>query len=315
MNNQIEIPLPAQLMPLFLGPNDSHLRLLEEYFRTTIIVREASLVFDSSLLELENVLNELVSICGKRGYLEIKDIETAIRVHRIKSDNGRNANGISVLENPQIIIKSRSFNQASYVKAMEENELVFCIGPAGTGKTFLAVAWAVSMLERKAVERIILVKPAVEAGEKLGFLPGDIKEKVDPYFRPLYDALLMMMPADRLRKYIDQSIIEIAPLAFMRGRTLNYAITILDEAQNTTPMQMKMFLTRMGSHSRAVVTGDLTQIDLEKPESSGLLKIQKILSNIKGIQFVYLDSSDVIRHRLVSDIIKAYDKFRSEDEA
>src|SRR6266849_4982462 len=194
---------------------------------------------------------------------------------------------------------------------MREHELVFGLGPAGTGKTYLAVATAVDMMMAGAVERIILSRPAVEAGERLGFLPGDLREKVDPYLRPLYDALDDMIPPEKLKTYVERRVIEVVPLAYMRGRTLNNAYVILDEAQNASGMQMKMFLTRIGPNSKAIITGDITQIDLPSKTVSGLVQIQDILLDIEGIQFVYFDRNDVVRHKLVKDIIDAYDKFHS----
>lgn len=313
MENRIEIPISRDLMPLLLGANDCHLRFLEDHFNTTIIAREASILVEKGADYLAEVIVELTGLCRDKKYIERRDIETVIRLHRVESEDIRvEHSSLTALDNPHIIVKTRTPNQANYIRALENNELVFSIGPAGTGKTFLAVAWAVSLFERGVVNKIVLVKPVVEAGEKLGFLPGDIKEKVDPYFKPLYDALLFMLPGETVKKLIDQSTIEIAPLAYMRGRTVNYSIVILDEAQNTSAMQMKMFLTRLGAHSRAVVTGDITQIDLENPESSGLLKVEEILQGIDGVEFVYLDSSDVVRHRLVSDIIKAYDSHKNK---
>lgn len=311
MNNRLEIAVNRDLLPKILGANDSNLRLLEKRFNTGIAVREASILVEADESALQEVIRELVDLSSRKEYIDLKDIETVIRLNRALADTVDDAAGITVLETQQVSIKTRSVNQTRYVKSMEENELVFSIGPAGTGKTFLAVAKAVSLFQRGEVERIILVRPAVEAGEKLGFLPGDIREKLDPYFRPLYDALLYMLAPDKVSKFMDQNIIEISPLAYMRGRTLSNAVVILDEAQNITSMQMKMFLTRLGLKSRAVVTGDLTQIDLEKPQDSGLLKIQDILRGIKGIEFIYLEAGDVVRHRLVSDIVKAYDKYGS----
>ncbi|MBC8205297.1 PhoH family protein [bacterium] len=216
-----------------------------------------------------------------------------------------------ILENAQVRIRAKTPNQKKYHQAILDNEIVFAIGPAGTGKTFIAVAAAVAQFQRGAVERIVLVRPVVEAGEKLGYLPGDIKEKVDPFFKPLYDALFYMLPPEQVKKYIDREVFEIAPLAYMRGRTLNHAIVILDEAQNTTNMQMKMFLTRLGVNSRAIITGDITQIDLENPNTSGLKQAADILKNVIGIGFVYLDSNDVVRHKLVSDIIRAYNDYKN----
>ncbi len=212
---------------------------------------------------------------------------------------------------PKRTVRAKSSGQETYLKAIDEYDIVVSIGPAGTGKTYLGVAKAVSYLMEKKVERIILTRPAVEAGESLGFLPGAIEEKVDPYLRPLFDALNDFLPYDRIRKYLDMKVIEVAPLAYMRGRTLNDAFIILDEAQNTTGMQMKMFLTRMGWRSKVVVTGDITQIDLPTNVLSGLVEIQKLLAGIKGIQFVYLDEKDVVRHRLVQEIIRAYENKNS----
>ncbi|MGB9720232.1 MAG: PhoH family protein [bacterium] len=216
-----------------------------------------------------------------------------------------------VIITPKRKIRAKSPGQVEYVKSIDEYDIVVSIGPAGTGKTYLGVAKAVSYLMEKKVERIILTRPAVEAGESLGFLPGAIEEKVDPYLRPLFDALNDFLPFDRIRKYLDMKVIEVAPLAYMRGRTLNDSFIILDEAQNTTGMQMKMFLTRMGWRSKVVVTGDITQIDLPANVLSGLVEIQQLLASIRGIQFVYLDEKDVVRHRLVQDIIKAYENKNS----
>ena len=214
---------------------------------------------------------------------------------------------------PKKTVSPKPSGQARYLAALEENDIVVAIGPAGTGKTYLAVAMAVDALFRKRVKRIILARPAVEAGENLGFLPGDLQEKVDPYLRPLYDALEDMMPHDRVRRAIEDTTIEIAPLAYMRGRTLSDAFVILDEAQNATRAQMKMFLTRLGMSSRVVITGDKTQIDLPRREDSGLLEVEAILSGINGIAMIYLDERDVIRYRLVKDIIKAYSKDKDEE--
>jgi phosphate starvation-inducible PhoH-like protein len=206
-------------------------------------------------------------------------------------------------------LHAKTPNQVRYLKALEAHDVVFAIGPAGTGKTYLAVAAAVHALRQKKVERIILVRPAVEAGESLGFLPGDMQEKVDPYLRPLYDALQDLMPFEKIRRFLELGVIEIAPLAFMRGRTLTNAFVILDEAQNTTVRQMKMFLTRMGQGTRVAITGDVTQIDLANPDSSGLVKVQDILNGVPEIKFIYFEKADVVRHRLVRDILQAFDDF------
>ena len=207
-----------------------------------------------------------------------------------------------------VVVRARTANQKKLVEAAEQSDLVFAVGPAGTGKTYTAVAIAVRALRNKEVKKIIITRPAVEAGENLGFLPGDLKEKIDPYLRPIYDALDDMIPAEKLKFYVENRIIEIAPLAYMRGRTLNNAFILLDEAQNTTPMQMKMFLTRMGPTSKAIITGDRSQIDLPHKQKSGLIESVAILKNIKGITFVELDGRDVVRHRLVKEIVAAYDE-------
>ena len=238
---------------------------------------------------------------------------TADDVLRMAIDGGRNGNGTDdgsgtriVLPGVRKIIQPKTSGQAEYMKLIAENDIVVGIGPAGTGKTYLAVAAAVDALSRKRVRRIVLARPAVEAGESLGFLPGDMQAKVDPYLRPLYDALEDMMPQERVQKALETRTIEIAPLAYMRGRTLSDAFVILDEAQNATTAQMKMFLTRLGVNSRTVITGDKTQIDLPRREESGLVQVERILPGIEGIGFYYLTDSDVVRHRLVREIIKAY---------
>jgi phosphate starvation-inducible PhoH-like protein len=205
-------------------------------------------------------------------------------------------------------IRPKTLGQKKFIDAVRKNEIVFVIGPAGTGKTYLAVAIALSALKSKSVNRIILVRPAVEAGESLGYLPGDLLEKIDPYFRPLYDAIYEMMPSEKFQKYMERGIIEVAPLAYMRGRTLNDSFIILDDAQNTTLGQMKMFLTRFGFGSKIIINGDITQVDLPRKENSGLIKISKVLENIKGIEFIYLNDQDVVRHRLVQEIIRAYER-------
>jgi len=205
-------------------------------------------------------------------------------------------------------IRPKTLGQQKYIEAVRKNDIVFAIGPAGTGKTYLAVAIALSALKNEEVDRIILVRPAVEAGESLGYLPGDLLEKINPYFRPLYDAMYEMMPSEKFQKYMERRIIEIAPLAYMRGRTLNDSFIILDDAQNTTLGQMKMFLTRFGFGSKVIINGDITQVDLPLKEHSGLIRVERILKKIKGIEFVYLNDRDVVRHRLVQEIIRAYEK-------
>ena len=256
------------------------------------------------------VLNDLYALL-KKGYpLFPADIDYAIRM--ISDDRTINLEDIFLdtvyISSKKKVITPKSLAQKRYIDAIRRYDLVIGIGPAGTGKTYLAMAMAVASLMKQEVERIVLTRPAVEAGEKLGFLPGDIAEKVNPYLRPLYDALHDMMDFDRASRLLERSVIEVAPLAFMRGRTLNDAFVILDEAQNTGPEQMKMFLTRLGFGSKAVITGDITQVDLPDNKASGLIEIQSILKDIEGIEFVYFSEKDVVRHPLVQDIIKAYDR-------
>jgi len=226
----------------------------------------------------------------------------------------RNPNDVLVFGPNGKTVRARTANQKRLVQMAEKNDIVFAIGPAGTGKTYTAVALAVRALKNKAVKKIILTRPAVEAGENLGFLPGDLKEKIDPYLRPLYDALDDMIPADKLGYYMSTRTIEIAPLAYMRGRTLDNAFIILDEAQNSTDLQLKMFLTRIGANAKAIITGDITQVDLPRNQRSGLQKASRILKNIDGIAHIELDEDDVVRHRLVKSILRAYDKERKEEE-
>lgn len=214
-----------------------------------------------------------------------------------------------VLYSKKDVIKAKTPTQVEYFASVTKNDICFAIGPAGTGKTYLAVAFALAALKKGIVQRIVLARPAVEAGESLGFLPGDFREKIDPYLRPLYDALQDMLPIEQMRNYMEKGIVEIVPLAFMRGRTLNNAYVILDEAQNATPMQMKMFLTRLGPNSKAIITGDITQIDLPKNTDSGLVQVKEILKDVDGVDFIYFNKGDVVRHRLVKDIINAYEHF------
>lgn len=214
-----------------------------------------------------------------------------------------------ILYTKRDVIKAKTPTQKIYAESVKKNDICFAIGPAGTGKTYLAVAFAVAALKKGLVQKIVLARPAVEAGESLGFLPGDLKEKIDPYLRPLLDALQEMLPSDQLRNFVEKGVIEIVPLAYMRGRTLNYAYVILDEAQNATSVQMKMFLTRLGPNSKAIITGDITQIDLPSSTVSGLILVQDILKNVDGVDFIYFNKKDVVRHKLVKDIINAYEKF------
>ncbi|NUN22125.1 MAG: PhoH family protein [Candidatus Jettenia caeni] len=251
------------------------------------------------------VLNKLLEIVRSTGRLDLEDVEQAIV--DAKSDAGEETTQTIDVFLKGIFIKPKTEGQAKYIEAIKKNDLVFCIGPAGTGKTYLAVAMALSFLKSGRIRRIVLARPAVEAGEKLGYLPGDIKAKVNPYLRPLYDAIADMMDVGHVKKYLESDIIEILPLAYMRGRTLNDSFIILDEAQNCTVKQMKTFLTRLGMRSRVVVTGDITQVDLPAGEMSGLIDVQERLMNIQNISFVYLTKSDIVRHKLVQDIVDAYE--------
>jgi len=296
------------------GAQDSNLRLLEAELGTQLIARGQEIIVRGAperVQQAEKVLNELIFLANRNGLVVAEDIETVTRL----SELGQKGEAKADADSEQIIvytktgfIKPRTEGQQAYLNACRANDIVFSIGPAGTGKTFMAVALAVAALRDKIVDRIVLCRPAVEAGESLGFLPGDFREKVDPYLRPLYDALYDMVPADKLKRFIETRIIEIVPLAYMRGRTLNNAFVILDEAQNTTSLQMKMFLTRLGNNSKAIITGDITQIDLPEKLESGLVQIQNILQGIEGIGFIYLSERDVVRHHLVRKIIKAYEK-------
>lgn len=294
------------------------MRMIESQFDSKIIARGDNVIIqgtEKEISQLEALFNALLTYIKKNEELPEKYVLYAISlVKEGEEDTPESLQAPSLVTSifTKEVIQPRTIGQKEYVQAMEEYDIVFSIGPAGTGKTYLAVAKAVAALKSKLVTRLVLVRPAVEAGESLGFLPGDIRAKVDPYLRPVYDALHDMLSADKIRRLMELGIIEIVPLAFMRGRTLNHAYVILDEAQNTTVAQMKMFLTRLGVNSRSVITGDITQIDLVDKKSSGLVQIQKILAGIQGIEFVYLTEKDVVRHRLVQDIIRAYERFESE---
>jgi phosphate starvation-inducible PhoH-like protein len=304
-----------------LGQNDSNLRQIEREMPVRITLRDGTITLagdDDAVTSAAGVFQQLVDLAERGKVVEEADVATAIGQSR-RNGNG-NGHGPSLAESydgapgyafDRKAVRARTPMQAEYLKALHEHEIVFAIGPAGTGKTYLAVASAVNALRQKKVDRIILVRPAVEAGESLGFLPGDMQEKVDPYLRPMYDALADMMSYDRMRRLIELGVIEIAPLAFMRGRTLHNSFVILDEAQNTTVRQMKMFLTRMGVNTRAVITGDVTQIDLKNPDTSGLVRIQSILGGVRDIKFIYFHPEDVVRHRLVRDIIRAFDDYHA----
>jgi phosphate starvation-inducible PhoH-like protein len=296
------------------GRNDVNLRLIHDSFDVKVTARdgEISIVGDDDQVEkVEKVLTEMANLVRKGRTVRREDVSYAIRM--VQSDHAEElakfyADGAR-LKGLKKLVEPKTVGQKKYVDTMLKHDIVVAIGPAGTGKTYLAVAMAVAALRQKDVERIVLVRPAVEAGESLGYLPGDYQEKIAPYLRPLYDALRDMMDPERVKKLTEIGTIEVIPLAYMRGRTLNDAFVILDEAQNSTLPQMKMFLTRLGFNSRAVVTGDITQIDLTSKKKSGLVRIQEILIDIKGIEFVYLNESDVVRHRLVREVIKAFERY------
>ncbi|MBU1634520.1 PhoH family protein [bacterium] len=297
---------PFQIM----GVNDSHLKMLADKFPLNIFARGTHIHLEGNDIHIEQVnriIGEMLLTTSQKGYVEATDVQTLINMELSDQPLDKEITAETViLFKKSGAIKPRSVNQGRYFKATIQNDIVFGIGPAGTGKTYLAVAIAVAALRNNDFKRIILTRPAVEAGESLGFLPGDLKEKIEPYLAPLYDALHDMLPADKFKAYTDQHVIEILPLAYMRGRTLNNAFVILDEAQNTTSMQMKMFLTRLGVNSKAIITGDITQIDIPDKVCSGLIEAKNILTHIDGIEFIYFDPSDVVRHRLVKEIIKAY---------
>jgi phosphate starvation-inducible PhoH-like protein len=300
----LKLHSPAEAISLF-GQNDENLRLLRSRLSATVIARGDELRLsgdEKDVAEAEKTFRSLLATIRRGDRLSLTELE--------HSDLSTVHSGHTTEAEVRLPKRARpkTAGQRRYVSAISHNPITFAIGPAGTGKTYLAVAMAVQSLSDKRVKRIILTRPAVEAGEKLGFLPGDLQAKIDPYLRPLYDALYDMLPTERVEQFLEQGTIEVAPLAFMRGRTLNDAFIILDEAQNTTPEQMKMFLTRMGFNSKVVVTGDITQTDLPGSVKSGLKVAERILGKITGIDFLYFTESDVVRHPLVARIIKAYEQ-------
>ncbi len=305
------IEMKGMDLGMLFGPADANLKLVEGAFASKIIVRGNIIKIDGDEKEvpvIHEVFHEMGSTLNRKGSLTQEDVKILIRVSAIQNGHETQQLDTVVHYGRKGAITARTDGQKTYIQTVRKNDIVFSVGPAGTGKTYLAVAFAVAALDNREVDRIILCRPAVEAGENLGFLPGDLKEKVDPYLTPLYDALGDMMPATRLKPLLANNTIEIIPLAYMRGRTLNNAFMILDEAQNATTMQMKMFLTRLGVNSRAIITGDITQIDLPSKSKSGLLQVIDLLQGIDGLGFCKLDASDVVRHKLVRDIIKAYDQ-------
>jgi phosphate starvation-inducible PhoH-like protein len=309
-SSQVRILVPgSQPMVALLGQRDELLKLVESAFASRILVRGNEITITGEDAEAEKVaflFEEMLSILGQGQTLTPESVGKTIDM--VKEENGRPSQvfGDVVLTTRGRTLAPKTLGQKRYVDAIRRKTVTFAIGPAGTGKTYLAVATAVKALQDRTVSRIILTRPAVEAGERLGFLPGTLYEKIDPYLKPLYDALFDMMDAEAFQRLVSRGTIEVAPLAYMRGRTLNDSFIILDEAQNTTPEQMKMFLTRLGFGSRVVVNGDITQIDLPTGQRSGLVVIEEILSDIEDISFVHLGAKDVVRHRLVQDIVEAY---------
>ncbi len=309
-----------RLVAHLYGEFDQNLALIEQRLNIKANVRGNHILLKGNpvkLAQAQKILSSLYSSLEEGNEIEIANVDAMIRMVEREINGGEKDNKsfmskshihMARIKTKKTTIIARSPAQNSYIRALEENDIIFAIGPAGTGKTYLAVAYAVSLLERGAINRIILSRPALEVGERLGFLPGDMREKVDPYLRPLYDALFDMMAADKVERYIANNIIEIAPLAFMRGRTLANAIIILDESQNTTQTQMKMFLTRLGENSKLIITGDPSQIDLEKDQKSGLIEAINILDNIEQITMKYFSKDDIVRHELVSKIVAAYEK-------
>jgi len=295
----------------FLGVENKNIKEVASAFpKSKIVSRGNEIRIKGStpeILKINDILNSLVAHYHKYGRVTFDNVKTYLKDddEPMLEDSRRD---VLIYGTRGFVIRPKTSNQRELVKAIEANDVVFSLGPAGTGKTYISVAMAVRALKNKEIRKIIITRPAVEAGENLGFLPGDLKEKIDPYLRPIYDALEDMIPSEKLRFYQENNDIEIAPLAYMRGRTLNDAFILLDEAQNTTPMQIKMFLTRMGPNSKMIVNGDISQIDLPRHQRSGLVEAINILSDINGISFVQLDERDVVRHKIVKSIIEAYDK-------
>ena len=294
---------------VFYGAGNANMRMIKSlYPKLRILARDNVIKVmgsEGDIAAFSRLFDKMVEHCVRYNALGEEDIVQLLNGGMTREESAEHVIVYSTTGKP---IRARSENQIRLVKAYEHNDMLFAIGPAGTGKTFVSIALAVRALKRKEIRRIILSRPAVEAGEKLGFLPGDMKDKIDPYLQPLYDALEEMIPQAKLQEYMEQNVIQIAPLAFMRGRTLNDAVVILDEAQNTTSSQIKMFLTRMGHNTKMIITGDTTQIDLPLSQRSGLIEAMRILRDVEGIAFVRLDQSDIVRHRLVTRIVEAYER-------
>ena len=315
IESNIQINDIEKIMNLF-GNFDQNLKVIEDEFNVGIIVREGEVKIigeEKAVSMVRKTLDILLKMQETGEIISSHSISYTIELVKEGEENHTDElNDVIITNSRGKAVKSKTIGQKKYVDAIQHNEIVFGIGPAGTGKTYLAMAMAVKAFKNREVSRIILTRPAVEAGEKLGFLPGDLQNKVDPYLRPLYDALHDIMGAETYQKHIERGAIEVAPLAYMRGRTLDDSYIILDEAQNTSPEQMKMFLTRLGFGSKAIITGDITQIDLPRGKNSGLKVVMEILENVKGIEFVYFHEKDVVRHKLVRDIIKAYERYEDK---
>ena len=317
MPHQLKILVPDQThIADLVGQRDELLRRIEEEFSSDILVRGNEITIDGpddDAKRAATVFEELLTLLRQGQTLTAESVDRAVAM--VKRDGGPKPSevmGDTILAARGRPIRPKTAGQKRYVDAVRRNSVTFGIGPAGTGKTFLAVAMAVKALRDKEISRIVLTRPAVEAGERLGFLPGDIAQKVDPYLKPLYDALFDMLEPGHYGRLAERGTIEVAPLAYARGRTFNDSFLILDEAQNTTPEQMKMFLTRLGQRSKAVVTGDITQIDLPEGQRSGLKVVQDILKGIKGLEFIYLEATDVVRHKIVQDIVEAYGRYEQQ---
>ena len=301
---------------IFYGVNNANMQMIKALFPKLRIVARGDVIKvmgdEEEMCAFEEAILALEKHCARYNSLNEEAILDIIKGNKPQIEKTGDVIVYSVTGKP---ITPRSTNQLKLVKEFDKNDMIFAIGPAGSGKTYTAIALAVRALKNKEIKKIILSRPAVEAGEKLGFLPGDMKDKIDPYLQPLYDALQDMIPAAKLKEYMELNIIQIAPLAFMRGRTLNDAIVILDEAQNTTTQQIKMFLTRMGMNTKMIVTGDMTQIDLTSSQTSGLVQAIKILKGVKGISFIELNKKDIVRHKLVTRIVEAYEKFEEKTKS
>jgi phosphate starvation-inducible PhoH-like protein len=306
------IKLEAVALNEFFGIQNENIKEIAKTYPQSKIISRGDEIYlkgpEKDVLNLESLFEKLLAHFEKTGKLNIDTVKNYIEGETQNIDAFLNQKDVIVHGNKGLIVKAKTINQKRLVEASEKFDIVFAIGPAGTGKTYTAVALAVRALKDKKIKKIIITRPAVEAGENLGFLPGDLKEKIDPYLRPIYDALEDMVSNEKLKLYLEKNTIEIAPLAYMRGRTLDNAFILLDEAQNTTPMQLKMFLTRMGPASKIIVTGDKSQVDLPKNQKSGLEDAERKLRNIKGIEFIELDGKDVVRHPLVVQILEAYEK-------